>query len=158
MKIFFGCLVIGLVVGCGSKPSQPTTFYVITEHRVIPPTELDVQRDEYTVRYASDVLKVKYSESQTTSAKPGDPIGSGLHRHDYSSNPDVSQVPQVGVPIRRCDLSKDKMPDGGPIIAHQPTPEPCMVQIGDNLQYEPSPNGPEFFTYVNFDIVSERAQ
>ena len=160
MKMFVSIAVLTLVTGCKSKAShssQPFTSYVITEHKVIPPTGSSLQVDEYTVVYGVDILKVKYSSSQTSSAKPGDFFGTGLHPHSYYSNPDLSQVPQVGVPIRRCELSKNVMPDGSPIIATQPTPEPCMVQIGDTLQYEPSPNAGAA-TYVDFDILSERAR
>jgi hypothetical protein len=31
-----------------------------------------------------------------------------------------------------------------------------MIVIGNKLQYEPAPNGPVHFTYVAFDIISER--
>ena len=31
-----------------------------------------------------------------------------------------------------------------------------MVQIGNTLSYEPSPNSPIEFAYVNFNIISER--
>ena len=140
---------------------------MITEHTVVQlkpvyvggylQTGLPTKDDDYTVTYGTDVLKVKYASSQTSSAKPGDAPGTGLHEHRNDFNPDLSQVPQVGVPIRRCKLSKDVMPDGSPIIATQPTPEPCMVQIGDTLHYEPSPNAGDF-TYVDFDILSERAR
>jgi len=42
------------------------------------------------------------------------------------------------------------------LIATQPTSEPCMTQDGNTLHYELSPNGPKFFTYVNFEVISER--
>jgi hypothetical protein len=140
--------------------------YVITEHRVVQlkpiyingylQKGLPTQEDDYTVQYGSDILKVKYASSQTSSEKPGDSLGSGLHEHTYDRDPDLSQVPQVGMPIRRCTLSKDVMPDGIPIIDRQSSSEPCMVQLGDTLRYEPSPNGPQLGTYVRFDILSER--
>jgi hypothetical protein len=45
-------------------------------------------------------LNAKYAESQTSIRKPVEALGSGLHMHDAIRNPDVSQVPNVGVPIR----------------------------------------------------------
>jgi hypothetical protein len=168
--------VVGLLTVAGCSNSKQPTFdpkepiedtYVITAHTIVKlkpvymgsylQTGLPTQEDHYTVVYGVDVLKVKYASSQTSSAKPGDTYGSGLHAHSFDSNPDLSQVPQVGVPIRRCRLSKDVTPEGDPIIDTQPTPEPCMVQIGDTLQYEPSPNSGDL-TYVIFDIFSERAR
>jgi hypothetical protein len=170
-----GFLLAGFLVLCfyGYKgfravfnPKEPIEdTYVITVHTVVPlkpvylggylQTGLPTQEDDYTVVYGVDVLKVKYASSQTSSAKPGDPPGSRLHEHrNIFDDPDLSQVPHVGVPIRRCKLSKDVMPDGSPLIATQPTPEPCMVQIGDTLQYLPSPNSGDF-TYVDFDVLSE---
>jgi len=116
--------------------------------------------DEYTVRHGRGIMKVEYSESQTSTAKPGDFPGTGLHLHTrygvYPHGPDLSQVPDVGLPINQCVLSKTPDHDGDPVIAIQPTPEPCMMQNGNMLHYEPSPNGPILFAYVNFDIVSER--
>jgi hypothetical protein len=107
-------------------------------------------------------MKVTYSESQTSTAKTGDFPGSGLHYHlrngVYPNGPDLSQVPEVGRSIHQCVLSKTPDHDGDPVIAVQPTPEPCMMQNGNTLHYEISPNGPAFFTYVNFDIVSERLE
>ena len=154
------------VVGCHNS-KQPTfeNTYVITAHTVVQPkpvylggylqTGLPTQEDVYTVAYGADVLKVEYASSQTSSAKAGDFPGTVLHEHRNNFDPDLSQVPQVGVPIRRCKLGV--MPDGGPIIARQPTSDPCMVQIGDTLDYEPSPNAGDF-TFVHFDILSERAR
>jgi hypothetical protein len=148
--------VLLLVVGCQKSP-EPS--YMITGHKIIPAAEskLGIQVDEYAVTYGPDILRVTYQASQTSSAKPGDPIGSGLHEHSSYSNPDLSQVSQVGISIRQCEMSKDVMHDGSPIIAVQSTPEPCMVQIGDTLRYEPEPNAGKF-TYVNFDIVSEHVR
>jgi hypothetical protein len=106
-------------------------------------------------------MKVTYSDSQTSTAKSGDFPGSGLHRHSrdgvYPSGPDLSQVPEVGLRIKPCVLSKTPDHDGVPVIAVQPTPEPCMMQNGNTLHYEPSPNAATF-TYVNFHIVSERME
>ena len=162
------------VAGC-SNSGQPTpslkepsdASYVITKHIVVQlkptyingylQTGLPTQEDDYTVVYGNDVLKVKYSSSQTNSAKAGGEPET--HEHSYDHDPDLDQVPQVGVPIRRCTLSKNITSDGGPIIDTQSTPEPCMIQFGDTLQYEPWPNagtGPEAYTYVVFDILSER--
>ena len=130
----------------------PRTPYVIVAH-----TEYN-----YTVRHGRAIMKVTYSESQTSTAKPGDFPGTGLHYHlrngVYPNGPDLSQVPEVGRSIHQCVLSKTPDHDGDPVIAVQPTPEPCMMQNGNTLHYEISPNGPAFFTYVNFEIVSERME
>ncbi len=128
--------------------------YVITAHSVIRRGE-QASEDDYTIAHGANVLKVRYSESQTSSAKPGDFPGTGLHLHRSFLDPDLSQVPEVGLSIGQCKLSKDVMPDGSPIIAKQETPDPCMVQIGDTLHYELSPNAASF-TYVDFDILSEK--
>jgi hypothetical protein len=173
---FIATAALFTIAGCSSSDQQlkqserSADTYVITAHTVVQlkpvyvggylQTGLPTQEDDYTVKYGSDVLKVKYASSQTNSAKQGSPvteIAQGIHRHSYDRDPDLSQVPQVGVPIKRCLLSKNVMSDGSPIIATQLTPEPCMVQIGDTLQYEPSPND-GMFTSVIFDIVSERIQ
>lgn len=74
--------------------------------------------------------------------------------HSSYSNPDLSQIPAAGVAIRACLMSEDRTEDGGPIIATQPTPAPCMARIGNKLQYEPSPNAGNS-TYVGFDILAE---
>ncbi len=175
--VLFSLLLTTITVAGCSRSKQPElnptgqieNAYVITAHTVVQrkpvyldgylQTGLPTQEDDYTVVYGVDVLKVKYADSQTNSAKPGE--SPKTHEHSYDRDPDLSQVPQVGVPIRRCKLSKEVMPDGGPIIADQPTSEPCMIQFGDTLQYDPSPNagdGPGAYTYVGFDIISERAR
>jgi hypothetical protein len=134
-----------------SKPQAPLTPYVIVAH-----TEYN-----FTVRHGRTIMKVTYSESQTSTAKPGDFPGSGLHYHSrngaYPRGPDLSQVPQVGRLINQCILSKTPDPDGDPVIAVQPTPEPCMTQNGNTLHYSLAPNAAAF-AYVNFDIVSERLE
>ena len=154
-----------LVAVLGCKDSQqsmegPNTrvqeAYVITEHKVLD-LGLPTQEDDYTVTYGSDVMKVKYASSQTSSAKPGDFPGTGLHLHQANDDPDLTQVPQVGEAIRQCKLSKDTTSEGAPIIARQSTSAPCMNQFGDQLEYSPSPNAGDF-TYVIFDILCERMQ
>jgi hypothetical protein len=152
----FVCLTFGQ-----SKPTAKETFYVIKEHTVVPSKTVPAKgrlpnEDFYIIEYGVTELRVKYAESQTSSASPGDVPGSGLHRHDALYNPDLSQVPNAGVPIRACTLRKDRDHDGDLVIAHQATDEPCMARIGDVLRFEPSPNGPTLFTYVSFDIVSEK--
>jgi hypothetical protein len=160
-------VAVALLAVAGCSNSEWSAFkikqraedaYVIKTHTVTPATERGPQEDDYIVVYGADVLSVKYEDSQTSTAKPGDFPGSGLHHHAYYPDPDLSQVPQLGVPIRRCKLSDTPSHDGSPVIAIQPTPEPCMIQLGDTLHYEPSPNGPVLFTYVNFDVISEKAQ
>jgi hypothetical protein len=140
-------LVCGLMVG--QQPRAALSPYVIVAHKGY----------DYTVRHGRVLMKVTYAESQTSSAKRGDFPGTGLHLHtrngEYPHGPDLSQAPEVGVSIRQCLLrTPDK--DGELMIAIQPTPEPCMMQNGNTLHYEISPNGPSLFTYVNFDIISER--
>lgn len=134
-----------------SQPQAALTPYVILAHAEY----------NYTVRHGRDIMKVTYSDSQTSTAKPGDFPGSGLHYHSrngvYPHGPDLSQVPEVGLRINQCLLSKTPDHDGDPVIAIQPTPEPCMMQNGNTLHYEISPNVATF-TYVNFDIVSERVE
>jgi hypothetical protein len=173
-SIYLATTVLLTIAGCSSS-KQPTLkpsvrsedTYMITAHTVVQlkpvylggylQTGLPTHEDDYTVTYGADVLEVKYASSQTNTAKQGASlieIEQGIHRHSRERDPDVSQVPQVGMPIKRCLLSKDVLPDGGVIIATQPTSEPCMVQIGDILQYEPSPNAGSY-TNVIFDIVSE---
>jgi hypothetical protein len=150
---FFVLLVIVTAFASFSHAQDKTakqSTYVIIEHH----------QYDYTVRHGQVVLKVRYSDSQTSTAKPGDVLGTGLHQHfsygSYPNGPDLSQVPETGLPIRQCVMSETLDKDGDPLIATQPTPEPCMTQNGNTLHYELSPNGPRFFTYVNFDIISER--
>lgn len=153
LSILFVCLAFGQ-----SKPTAKEAFYVIKEHTVVPSKGSFPPEDFYIIEYGTTVLKVKYTDSQTSSAKPGDFPGSGLHRHDALSNPDLSQVPNAGVPIRACTFNKERDHSGDLIIAHQATDEPCMARIGNTLQFEPSPNGPTLFTYVAFDILSEKVR
>lgn len=157
-KLAIGAVFVAGLAGCArlvtSNPERP--IFTIVEHHTIPASDSDVERDEYTVRHGNEILKVLYSESQTSTAKPGDFPGTALHFHNYSSSMDLSQIPEVGVPILQCLLSKTPMSDGSPSIAIQPTPAPCMIVVGNILRYEPAPNGPVTFTYVNFDIISER--
>jgi hypothetical protein len=163
MKILILFVALVAIYGCkvhtpeASRSIDPTEkTYVITAHEVVD-AGLSSQEDDYTVGYGLDVLRVRYSSSQTSSAKPGDFPGTGLHEHRSGHDPDLSQVPQVGTPIRRCKVSADVTPDGDPIIDRQPTSDPCMIQFGDTLQYEPSPNAGNF-TYVSFDVLSEQAK
>ena len=136
--------------------TSPGDTYMITVHTSVTAEGYGSFRDDlYTVVHGVENLKVRYSESQTSSAKPGDFPGSGLHLHSSHSNPDLSQVPSAGAPIRTCLFNKNRDKDGDLVIAVQPTPEPCMARIGNVLRYEPSPNGPTLFTYVTFEILSE---
>jgi|SRR5579859_139776 len=139
--------------------TSPGDTYMITMHTSVPAQGTGNFRDElYTVVHGAETLKVRYSESQTSSAKPGDFPGSGLHLHSLYSNPDLSQVPSAGVPIRACLFNKNRDKDGDLVIAVQPTPESCMARIGNVLRYEPSPNGPALFTYVTLEILSEETE
>src|SRR5271155_5045174 len=135
----------------GTRDAQATLSqdgYVITTHTNAPTEGYGNLRDElYTIAHGAEILKVRYSQSQTSSAKPGDAFGTGLHEHSSDSNPDLSQIPAAGGVIRACRLAKDRMPDGSPIIDRQPTPAPCMARFENVLQYKPSPNSGNF-TYV----------
>jgi S1-C subfamily serine protease len=125
--------------------------YVITKHASVPSSEGGNRRDEqYTIVHGAEILKVRYVESQTSNVRPGDfPLqGQTLHLHSTFSNPDLSQIPPVGVAIRACLTREDS-------IAVQPTPAPCMVRLPeDGVEYVPSPNSGDF-AYVKFDILSE---
>jgi len=153
-------------VGCsGVKPSTPSKdVFVITAHTIIPPKSDQFggyapQEDHYTLTVGNDVLQVKYSQSQTSTAKPGDAPGTELHFHEADHDPDLSQVPEVGTPILKCILdTKNPLHDGSLAIAVQPTDAPCMDQNGDTLHYTLHPNSSVDFSYVNFDVISERAR
>jgi hypothetical protein len=133
--------------------SQDT--YVITAHTIAPVADSNLRDDLYTIVHGKETLKVQYAQSQTSSAKPGDFPGTGLHLHQRYSNPDLSQVPALGVAVRACLMVKHEERPDELFVAIQPTPAPCMARIGNELHYVPSPNGPELFTYVNFDILAE---
>ncbi len=78
------------------------------------------QEYNYTITYGGTTLKVQYAESQTSTAKPGDLAGSNLHWHERYQNPNLTQMPQLGVAIRACEMDTE-YPDneGHPVIAHQ---------------------------------------
>jgi hypothetical protein len=113
------------------------------------------QEDDYTIEYGTEILKVKYAESQTSTAKPGDFPGTGLHLHLTYNNPDLSQIPTAGVRVRTCLMAERRDKDGDLVIAIQSTPVPCFARSGSALLYEPSPNSGDF-AYVKFDILSAR--
>ncbi len=156
-----GAVVAGMIcsyLGNGPKHRNGagSSSYVFTAHDVRDGVGL--QEDIYTVTYGPSVITVKYAESQTSTAKPGDFPGTGLHPHFSYSHPDLSQVPPIGVPVPACVMDKERDHDGDLVIAIQPTPAPCISRNGDTLHYELSPNGPMFFTYVNFDIITEKVR
>ena len=69
----------------------------------------------------------------------------------------MSQVPQIGVSIRPCEMDT-KYPDGDghPVIAIQSVSAPCMSRNGNTLHYAIAPNGGiKMWEYVNFDILEE---
>jgi hypothetical protein len=160
-------IVILLAAGCSDSKLSPRLskdVFVITAHTIVE-AKLDTagvltpQEDDYTVTVGNDVLKVRYSESQTSTAKPSDDPGSGLHLHHYYHDPDLSQIPQVGAPILKCMLDTQRpLQDGSLAIAVQPTSAPCMDQEGDTLHYVLQPNSPVNFSYVNFDVISEKVR
>lgn len=149
--VILAAITASLVAFGQSKPQPPLAPYVIIAH-----TEYN-----YTVRHGRNVIKVSYHDSQTNTAKPGDAPGTGLHYHSrngaYPHGPDLSQVPEVGLRINQCVLSEKPDHYGDPVIAIQPTPEPCMTQNGTTLHYLLAPNAVTF-TYVNFDIISEQME
>lgn len=106
-------------VAQSTKPQATLTPYVIIGHAGY----------EYTVRHGRAIMKVNYVESQTSTAKPGDFPGTGLHRHSrygaYPNGPDLSQVPEIGLLINQCVLSKTPDSSGGPVIAVQSTRNPA---------------------------------
>jgi S1-C subfamily serine protease len=146
-----------------AKSDQPT--YMITAHKVVHDDSTNSQLDNYTIVYESELLKVQYAESQISTVNPGAPLleqlapGKGLHLHfRYGvrpQEPDVSQVPQVGVAIRACETDP-KYPDSGhALIAIQSVSAPCMARTADGtLHYILAPNaGLKDLGYVNFDIL-----
>jgi hypothetical protein len=146
-----------------TKSDQPT--YVITAHTIVHDDSTNSQLDNYVIVYGSEILRVQYAESQISTVKPGASEleqvapGKNLHLHtrygSWPQEPDVSQVPQVGVPIRACEMDT-KYPDndGHPVIAIQSVSAPCMSRDGDTLHYAIAPNGGiKMWEYVNFDIL-----
>ena len=150
-----------------TKPSaesdEPT--YMITAHTVVHDESTNSQLDNYVIVYGSEVLRVQYAESQINTVKPGASKleqvapGKNLHWHTrygrWPQEPDVSQVPRVGVPIRACEMDT-KYPDneGHPVIAIQSVSAPCMSRNGDTLHYVLAPNGGiKMWEYVNFDVL-----
>ncbi len=51
-----------------AKSDQPT--YVITAHTVVHDESTNSQLDNYIIVYGSEILKVQYTESQTSTVKP----------------------------------------------------------------------------------------
>jgi hypothetical protein len=148
-----------------AKSGQPT--YMITAHTVVHDDSMSSRLDNYVIVYGSEVLRVQYAESQISTLKPGASEleqvvpGENLHLHmryrSWPQEPDVSQVPQVGVPIRACEMDTEyPNKDGHPVIAIQSVAAPCMSRDGDMLHYSIAPNGGiKMWEYVNFDILSE---
>ena len=146
-----------------AKSDQPT--YMITAHTVVH-DDSTIQRDNYVIVYGSEVLRVQYADSQISNAKPG---ASQLeHEEDiqihawYSSGPfgpDLSEVPQVGVAIRACEMEMDAAyPGGYRMAAIQSVSAPCMVRYGNTntLIYVLAPNGGvKMYDQVAFDISEE---
>src|SRR6202035_4978602 len=133
-----------------AKSDQQT--YMIAAHTVVHDDSTNSQLDNYVIVYESEVLRVQYAESQISTVKPGaskteqSAPGKNLHRHTrygrWPQEPDVSQLPHIGVPIRACEMDteySDK--DGHPVIAIQSVSAPCMSRNGDTLHYAIAPNG-----------------
>jgi len=89
-------------------------MYVMTAHKVVHEESTNSQLDNYVIVYGSEVLQVQYAESQLSTVRPGASEleqaapGKNLHLHSrygsWPQEPDVSQVPQIGVPIRACEM------------------------------------------------------
>lgn len=151
------------------KPKQSTeSMYVITEHTVIYDDNTNAQLDNYVISYESEVLIVQYAESQISTLKPGaselEQLAPGknllLHARygAWPYQPDVSQVPPVGVPIRACEMDTEhpSLNEGHPVIALQSVAAPCISRDGDTLHLSIAPNGgTKMWEYVNFDILEE---
>ena len=155
-----GLLIAQSLIGCSKK--VPQTPYVITAHQII--TADGLPRDEYTIAHGDAVLTVWDSESQANSSPDGSNTMEQLakhpkilHAHRFGDDADLSQVPEVGQPIRQCVTHKNELHGDEITIAVQPMPDPCMVRFGNRLQYEPTPNAARF-TYVTFEIVSEHVR
>lgn len=151
-----------------SHTKERSEAYVITAHTVVHDEDTNSRLDNYVIVHGSEVLKVQYAESQISTEKQGTsslewPLiqGKDLHLHFryrvWPQEPDVSQVPQVGVPIRACEMDTN-YPGSveNPAIAIQSVAAPCMSRDGDTLHYSIAPNGGiKMMEYVDFDILSE---
>ena len=144
--LFLVCLVAGVVAAQSApaklKPSVEP-IYVITAHTVgvSKRTHLDV--DFYSITYGSLVLKLEFDKS--------------VYSQYYQLNSNVSQMPQVGAPIRACKMTTD-FPgfEGRPFVAAQSTNDPCIARNGDILQYNVAPNGGKHgYECATFDILEE---
>jgi hypothetical protein len=156
----YGLLIVPILMGCSKK--VPQNVYVITTHQTI---SVDgVPRDEYTITHNDVVLTARYFESQTNSSPSGSNTMEQLskdpkiqHAHRFGDDANLSQIPEVGQPIRQCVTHKNELHGDEITVAVQPTPDPCMVRFGNLLQYEPTPNAARF-TYVTFGVVSEHVR
>lgn len=138
--------------------------YIITAHTVVQDDETNIQRDNYVIVYGSEVLRVQYSNSQISTAEPGASKlehEKSIQMHTWYGSwpfgPDLSEVPQVSVPIRACEMDTE-YPDseGHPVIAIQSVLAPCMSRYGDTLHFVLAPNGGvKMFDFVVFDILEE---
>jgi hypothetical protein len=64
--------VVFAAAGCSHTKSvtPEPEHYTITEHIVVPQADSDLQRDEHTLTYGAETLKVRYTDSQTSHSKP----------------------------------------------------------------------------------------
>jgi hypothetical protein len=143
-----------------AKSDQPT--YMITAHTIIHDNST-IQRDNYVVVYGSEVLRVQYSGSHIDTPKPGaSELENEMNIQQHTSygsgpfGPDLSEVPQIGVAIRACEMDT-KYPETDPrsgIAIHQSVSTPCMHRVADTLRYELAVNGgPKKYDDVIFDIL-----
>ncbi|MFZ0413023.1 MAG: trypsin-like peptidase domain-containing protein [Candidatus Acidiferrales bacterium] len=138
------------------KSRQDT--YVITGHTVVPSGSTLPDENDYTITHGNDVLKVRYSDSQTST---GSLRAGNLQTYQHSASatdanhaPDVSQVP-IGAPIPACLLDKKPDKDGNSIIDDTHGPRPCITRARLGLHYLASRN--DVYAYINFDVLSESA-
>ena len=162
MKMTWLALLLFLA-GCskGASSANGRHYYVITSFNSVTHNDSNLVEYRYTFSYDGVTnLQTRYQFSQSSSAKTGEENNleaqvQAVHPHN-TYDPDLSQIPAIGTKILACVMDPNHRDhSGGLIIPKQPTPEPCIARIGNVLQFEPSPNGPVFFTFVAFDIVSE---
>ena len=135
-----------------AKSDQPT--YMITAHTVVPDDSgiVTIQRNNYVIVHGSEVLRVQYDSSLNCSSCDAP----GMHGWFDTEGPDLSQVPQVGVPIRACEM---EAAHPGLLMARpQSVSAPCMVRyLSSNwLIFVLAPNGGiKMDDYVEFEILGE---
>lgn len=80
--------------------------YVITTHDSVPQKDFLPNAEVYTIEHGAEILKVTYSMSQTHSGKQGEFEPTGIHLHFSERDPDLSQIPPLGMKIHACLMTK----------------------------------------------------